>query len=112
MDYDPYVRYAVRVHAKLFAVDLRVPLDCIICNLSEGGAQLALEQPFKLPRRVYLTVGEGGCVFECDVRWWKFNRLFGIRFSSDSDPKARRALVESAYSPEARVRRVPLKSVA
>jgi hypothetical protein len=38
MDYDPYVRYAVRVNAKLFAVELRVPIDCIICNLSEGGA--------------------------------------------------------------------------
>jgi len=111
MDYDPYVRSAVRVNAKLFAVELRVPIDCIICNLSEGGAQLALEQPVKLPRRVYLTVGNGGCLFECDVRWWKFNRLFGIRFSSDSNPEARRALVESAYLPGF-CARVPLKSVA
>ena len=91
MDSDPYVRYAVRVQARLFAVELPVSVDCVICNLSESGAQLALEHPVKLPKRVYLAVGKGGRVFKCDVRWRKFNRLFGIRFSN---AEARRSLVE------------------
>ena len=96
MGSDPYVRYAVRVQARLFAVELPVPVDCLISNLSETGAQLVVKQPVKLPKRIYLAVGKGGCVFECDVRWWKFNRLFGIRFSSNSNVEARRALVAHA----------------
>ena len=32
MDSDPYDRFAVRVHARLFAVDLPGPIDCVICN--------------------------------------------------------------------------------
>ena len=94
MDSDPYVRYAVRVQARLFAVELPLSVDCVICNLSESGAQVALQQPAKLPKRVYLAVGKGGSVFECDVRWRKSNRLFGIRFTSNSNAEARRSLVE------------------
>ena len=94
MDSDPYVRYPVRVQARLFAVELPLSVDCVICNLSESGAQVALQQPAKLPQRVYLAVGKGGSVFECDVRWRKSNRLFGIRFSSNSNAEARRSLVE------------------
>jgi N-glycosylase/DNA lyase len=96
MDADPYVRFAVRMQARLFALDLPVPIDCVICNLSEHGAQLTVEQPVKLPKRVYLAVDKGGRVLECDVRWRKFNRLFGIRFSSNSNVEARRALVVRA----------------
>ena len=52
MDSDPYDRFAVRVHARLFAVDLPGPIDCVICNQSENGAQLTVEQPVKLPTRL------------------------------------------------------------
>ena len=38
MDSDPYVRYAVRVQARLFAVELPLSVDCVICQLSESGA--------------------------------------------------------------------------
>lgn len=94
MDYDPYLRHAVHVDAKLFAATLRVPVDCIIRNLSERGALLAMELPVALPRRVYLSLGNGGCVLECDVRWWKANRLFGIRFSPNNSLETRYALVK------------------
>ena len=100
MDHDPYFRYPVHVNAKLFSTELRVPIDCVIRNLSEEGAQLALKEPASLPRRVYLSPVKGGCVFECDVRWWKSNRLFGIRFSPNSNREARHAFVESARTPE------------
>ena len=95
MTYDPYDRYPARVDALMFAGDLRSPINCVIRNVSEGGALLALDRPVQLPKRIYLTLSKGAQVLECEVRWRSSNRLFGVRFSPNNSPEAQRALVET-----------------
>jgi hypothetical protein len=95
MTYDPYDRYPACVDALMFAGDLRSPINCVIRNVSEGGALLALDRPVQLPKRIYLTLSKGAQVLECEVRWRSSNRLFGVRFSPNNSPEARRALVET-----------------
>ena len=95
MTYDPYDRYPACVDALMFAGDLRTPINCVIRNVSEGGALLALDRPVQLPKRIYLALSKGAQVLECDVRWRSSNRLFGVRFSPNNSPEARRALVET-----------------
>ena len=95
MTYDPYDRYPSCVDALMFAADLRSPINCVIRNVSEGGALLALDRPVQLPKRIYLALSKGAQVLECEVRWRHSNRLFGVRFSANNSLEARQALVEA-----------------
>ena len=95
MTYDPYERYPAHVDALMFAGDLRSHINCVIRNISEGGALLALDRPVQLPKRIYLALSKGAQVLECEVRWRNSNRLFGVRFSPNNSPEAQRALIDA-----------------
>ena len=100
MEYNPYSRYPVCVDAVVFALDLRAPIDCVIRNVSEGGALLSLEKPVRLPKLIYLSLGKGAKVVECEIRWRNSNRLMGVRFTPNTSLEARRALLEACAFPE------------
>ena len=70
-------------------------MQCVIRNISEGGAMLAFHKSVRLPRRVYVTRGKGDRLLECEVRWRNCDRLFGMRFASTNSRQALHNLVRA-----------------
>ncbi len=53
-------------------------MDCIVKEISEGGAQVKLENALGVPARFELILNDGR-VFECKLCWRKMNAV-GIEF--------------------------------
>ncbi len=53
-------------------------MDCIVRDLSDGGARLALDGAITAPSEFRLTLSDGRA-FDCLVRWRRVNML-GVRF--------------------------------
>jgi hypothetical protein len=58
-------------------------VDCIILDISEGGAKLQFPGRQVLPRTFTLQLHDG-TVTECEVRWAK-DSFFGVRFLDDDE---------------------------
>ncbi len=56
-------------------------VDCIVRNLSEGGARLQFESHFDCPRFVVLRIS-GGKAYNCEVRQFA-NNIMGVKFLGD-----------------------------
>jgi hypothetical protein len=69
-------------------------VDCTIRDLSETGALVSTTAPERVPSKVFLWQKETGVLFECEVRWQKAERLFGLRFVDVCGRTQRRALIE------------------
>ena len=54
-------------------------LDCVVKDLSDGGARLAVEGALAVPQEFNLRLSDGR-VFDCTVRWRQFGSL-GVRFA-------------------------------
>jgi hypothetical protein len=53
-------------------------MDCIVKDLSDGGARLALDGAIAVPLEFRLVLSDGR-VFDCVVRWRRVNML-GVSF--------------------------------
>jgi PilZ domain len=95
MDYDPYCRYPASAEALVHASGLRVPIGCVIRNISEGGALVTLNRPVQLPKQIFLALRKGADALECEVRWRRSNRLFGVRFGPGNKPETLEALLKA-----------------
>jgi hypothetical protein len=87
-------RYEVRIDAKIFSPDMSFCADCIIRDLSETGALVSTVVAAQLPPRVYLWESKSNSLIECEPRWQKNNKLFGLRMIDGSDRTRRAALIE------------------
>jgi hypothetical protein len=47
---------------------------------------------------VYLSIGKGEKLIECEVRWRNFNSVIGIRFTSNTSPHSLAALLDLCAS--------------
>jgi hypothetical protein len=88
-------RHQVKIEGKIMSPDMSCFFDCVIKDLSEGGAQVWTPGTSALPTRVYLWQDRTKTLFECEVRWRKLN-LMGLRFLDASYRAKARALLEDA----------------
>jgi hypothetical protein len=91
-----FFRNDVRIEAKVIAPDMSCCVDCVIMNLSEDGALVSMRGPARVPQRAYLWQAQTGTLFECEVRWRKNDRLFGLYFVDAAGRSRRRALIEAS----------------
>lgn len=106
-----FSRYEVAIQGKIMSPDLAHSFGCVIKDVSEGGALVAIENGAEVPDRIYLWQKQTGTIIECQVRWRKPG-LAGLKFA-DANAPAVRALTRictSAARPALPVR-VPRRSM-
>lgn len=59
--------------------------DCVVRNISEGGASVEFKSIVKLPReQMSLTIARKGRSFLARIIWWRDN-FVGVAFSSETE---------------------------
>lgn len=58
--------------------------DCVVRNISEGGAMLQLSGPLGIPRQFELIMDPGSPRRKCTVRWRTENAI-GVSFDPPDD---------------------------
>ncbi|MEQ1710027.1 MAG: PilZ domain-containing protein [Hyphomicrobium sp.] len=97
-DQREFGRRRVTVAAKV-RLDDQTTLDCMVLNVSEGGALIEMGAPVELPQRFMLCI-DGGMALACEARYRSGSRL-GVEFTvartePTVDPIAVRDLVAFA----------------
>jgi hypothetical protein len=105
-----HVRQQVSVEAKVFAPDLSSCVDCMINDVSPGGALVSLRSDARVPDRIYLWQAQTGTNLECEVRWRKLN-LIGLKFMAPESPQVR-ALIKACLPPAQIIAFVPVRRSA
>ena len=62
-------RREVAIPGRLILADGSATLECLIVDVSEGGARVRTELCLVLPEQVYLWRGDTADLFDCEVRW-------------------------------------------
>jgi hypothetical protein len=81
-------------------------VDCVIRDISEGGALVTVRGEAAVPARVYLWQATAEAMVECEVRWNKLN-LIGLKFLEEGAQAKLRVVTETqtpAPAPSARLR--------
>jgi hypothetical protein len=91
-----FTRHLVSIGAKILSPDLATCVECVVKDISEGGALVALRGEASVPDRIYLWQARTGASFECEVRWRKLN-LVGLKFI-DADALELRALLSTCVA--------------
>ena len=80
MDYDNRAQSSVCdvQRGNFLSLDGRCNYDCVIADVSEGGARVRPGDFGLVPNRVYLSIGNGSEFFDCDVHWRRDGRI-GLR---------------------------------
>jgi hypothetical protein len=89
-----FPRHEVQIAGMIFSADMLCCVDVVIKELSEGGALVSSAAPAAFPKQGYLWQAKTGTLFECEVRWRKGSRLFGLRFTDQCSRERLRALIE------------------
>jgi hypothetical protein len=97
-------RHAVEIDGKLIFADGRCAFDCVIIELSEGGARVRLSVEVDLPRKVYFWQMKTGSVLDCEVRWQE-HKLVGLRFIDSCGRHLRKALIKACQPSQGRISR-------
>lgn len=98
-------RREVRIDGKLILAEGARTLDCVILDLSEGGARVSVSVEMDLPEKVYLWQSDTDTVFDCEVRW-REARYIGLRFVDTCGRQKRRRLLRVAKPAEAAAGRI------
>ncbi len=89
-----FPRYELQLNGRIISPDMSFGVECTIRDMSETGALISTRTPGRLPSRVYLWQAQTGALFECEVRWRKFDKLFGLRFIDICGRSQRRDLID------------------
>lgn len=87
-----HLRVPTTQAGKLLSLDGRCNFDCVIVDVSEGGARIRTRECGLVPSRVYLYVANSSDIFDCDVRWRNDGEV-GLRFSDVVLSSTRRRLL-------------------
>lgn len=79
-----YVRQPVTVAARLFAPDMSRSVDCVVRDISQGGALVAVVDNVSVPDRLYLWQEDVGAMVACEVRWRRHD-IVGLKFIGDRE---------------------------
>ena len=89
-----HVRYETRLRAMLATPDLTLVLDCLLLDISQGGALVGLRQAGPIEGKMYLWQSMTGSILECLVRWQRLN-LVGLEFNPINNARELSALVQA-----------------
>ena len=85
-------RHEVRIPGKLILAEGARTLDCLILDMSKGGARVSVGVQMDLPEKVYLWQSAADAVFDCEVRW-RESKYVGLRFVDTCGRRKRKALL-------------------
>ncbi len=78
-------RLAVRTSAKILLRDVAAPLDCVVTNISDGGARIHLRSA-DLPDVFSMQFADGGKPRDCRVVWRQGGEI-GVAFIDKAQVK-------------------------
>jgi len=64
---------------KVASRDGSMVVDCVIRDLSEGGARISIPKSVIIPTRVYLVHGKSNSAYEAEITWIKAPQ-YGLKF--------------------------------
>jgi len=85
-------RFEAHLKGRLLSLDGRCNYNCVVIDLSEGGARVSTAEFGLVPTKVFLVLSKSGDVLECDVRWRRDGQV-GLRFIDAVPATTRKALL-------------------
>ena len=85
-------RREVEIAGRLIFADGSASIDCLIVDLSDGGARITTNLNIALPERVYLWQSDTSNIFDCEVRW-QLGTSSGLSIVDTCGRQMRRALI-------------------
>lgn len=82
-------RYRVLNGGKLIVNDGQSVIDCVIRDMSEGGARVRITIPTMLPKQLEMLVVKNNMLYPVEVRWNR-NSEAGLQFTGPGKVTARR----------------------
>jgi hypothetical protein len=82
-------RYRVLNGGKLIVNDGQSVIDCVIRDMSEGGAKVRITIPTVLPKQLEMLVVKNNMLYPVEVRWNR-NSEAGLQFTGPGKVTARR----------------------
>lgn len=82
-------RHRVLNGGKLIVNDGNSVIDCVIRDMSEGGAKVRITIPTMLPKQMELLVVKNNMLYPVEVRWNR-NSEAGLQFTGPGKVTARR----------------------
>lgn len=79
-------RQPVTVAARLFTCDMSTAIDCVVRDISPGGALVMVADTASLPDRLYLWQEDAGVMVPCEVRWRRHD-VVGLKFLGNDKEK-------------------------
>jgi hypothetical protein len=79
-----FVRHSVTIPARLFAPDMSKSVDCVLRDISQGGALVAVAADAFVPDRFYLWQQNVGAMVRCEVQWRRHD-IVGLKFIGDHE---------------------------
>ena len=86
-------RVETRSKGRLLSLDGRCNYNCVVLDVSEGGARVSAIEFALVPTRVFLLLVKSGDTFECDVRWRREGQV-GLAFIDSVPRSMRKALLD------------------
>ena len=86
-------RIPTRLKGRLLSIDGRCNLNCIVIDLSEGGARVTTANYDLVPSHPFLLIEKTSDIFECEVRWRRADGV-GLSFVDSPGRVCRKALLE------------------
>jgi hypothetical protein len=96
-------RVETRSKGRLLSLDGRCNYNCVVLDVSEGGARVSAIEFALVPTRVFLLLVKSGDTFECDVRWRREGQV-GLAFI-DSVPRSMRFSIYAGWNRSIKVSR-------
>lgn len=84
-------RQPVTVAARLFTCDMSTAVDCVVRDISPGGALVMVADTASVPDRLYLWQEDAGVMVPCELSWRRHD-VVGLKFLG-SDKEKVQALV-------------------
>ncbi len=94
MTYDnrAHPRLETCLKGRLLSLDGRCNYNCVVLDVSEGGASVTTAEFGLVPTRVFLCLAQSTNIFECDVRWRREGQV-GLCFIDGVPRSMRKALL-------------------
>jgi hypothetical protein len=86
-------RVETRLKGRLLSLDGRCNYNCVVIDVSEGGARVSTAEFGLVPTGVFLFLANSGDIFECDVRWRREGQV-GLAFIDGVPRSMRKALLD------------------
>ena len=85
-------RVEARLKGRLLSLDGHCNYNCLVADVSEGGARVRTADTYTIPARVFLFLAKSGDIFECDVKWRRDGEV-GLAFIDGVPRSMRKALL-------------------